>query len=312
MKRTLSRFFVFTKTEQRGIITLLLLSVVILIFPRAFHYFSPPTIRQPSAAFLEQVSELETAYEVAKQHSNKSIASSVYTLHFFDPNQLNQDDWKALGLSEKQAISIEKFKSKGGRFYKPEDIRKLYALTPSQKEKLLPYVRIAETETMNKSNRGASRLSNDSVHHSFQPSSRYAVAATRAGHLDINTADSAAFEHLRGIGPTIASRIIAYRSALGGFVAIKQLKEVYGIRDSVYEMIRPQLTVNRDSIRPIYLNRADYETLRKHPYIKGWIAKWMLSYRKNNGDFHQPEEVLRITGVNDSIFRKMLPYLRTD
>lgn len=47
--------------------------------------------------------------------------------------------------------------------------------------------------------------------------------------VEINTADSAMFEHLRGIGPTLAKRIVAYRSALGGFVSVNQIAEVWGL-----------------------------------------------------------------------------------
>ena len=44
--------------------------------------------------------------------------------------------------------------------------------------------------------------------------------------IDINTADSAAWVALNGIGPGFAKRIMTYREKLGGFYQVDQLKEV--------------------------------------------------------------------------------------
>jgi competence ComEA-like helix-hairpin-helix protein len=51
--------------------------------------------------------------------------------------------------------------------------------------------------------------------------------------IDINTADSAAWVALNGIGPGFAKRIMTYREKLGGFYQVDQLKEVYGL-DSLW------------------------------------------------------------------------------
>jgi competence protein ComEA len=59
--------------------------------------------------------------------------------------------------------------------------------------------------------------------------------------IDINTADTAAFISLPGIGSKLANRIISFRTKLGGFNSIEQIKEVYGLRDSVFQIIQPLL-----------------------------------------------------------------------
>ncbi|MBO9571783.1 MAG: helix-hairpin-helix domain-containing protein, partial [Chitinophagaceae bacterium] len=61
--------------------------------------------------------------------------------------------------------------------------------------------------------------------------------------IDINTADTTAFISLPGIGSKLANRIVSFRSKLGGFNSVEQIRQVYGLRDSVFQLIYPMLTV---------------------------------------------------------------------
>lgn len=61
--------------------------------------------------------------------------------------------------------------------------------------------------------------------------------------IDINTADTTAFIALPGIGSKLANRIVSFRSKLGGFNSVEQIREVYGLKDSVFQLIYPMLTV---------------------------------------------------------------------
>ncbi|MFO7638289.1 MAG: helix-hairpin-helix domain-containing protein [bacterium] len=56
--------------------------------------------------------------------------------------------------------------------------------------------------------------------------------------VDINAASSYELEALPGIGPVIASRIVAYRDRHGPFANAGQLQRVSGIGPKRYESIR--------------------------------------------------------------------------
>ena len=51
--------------------------------------------------------------------------------------------------------------------------------------------------------------------------------------FEINSADTTAFIALPGIGSKLAARIVLFREELGGFYNIEQIREVYGLQDSV-------------------------------------------------------------------------------
>lgn len=59
--------------------------------------------------------------------------------------------------------------------------------------------------------------------------------------VDINTADTTAFIALPGIGTKLAARIVLFRKKLGGFTGVGQIREVYGLKDSVFVILKPYL-----------------------------------------------------------------------
>jgi DNA uptake protein ComE-like DNA-binding protein len=139
--------------------------------------------------------------------------------------------------------------------------------------------------------------------------SRHQQSITR---IEINKADSAAWESLRGIGPVLAARIVRFREKLGGFYAISQVRETYGLPDSTFNKIQPYLRLNAVSLKKLDLNTADEKTLGQHPYIRYKLARLIVLYRSNNGPFSQPSDLLGIPLVDDSIYRKIEHYIKTE
>lgn len=62
--------------------------------------------------------------------------------------------------------------------------------------------------------------------------------------ININTAGQKALERLPYIGPSMAKRIIEYRSATGGFTSVEQLGRVKGIGPKRLEQLRQHVTVD--------------------------------------------------------------------
>ena len=166
----------------------------------------------------------------------------TYESFAFDPNTVSVADLQRLGLSERQAESIENYRSKGGRFRSKEDFRKMYVVSDTLFARLEAYIDIPK--------------------------------------LELNMADSAALVALRGIGPYYARKILDYRERLGGFVDAAQLLEIDGLDADRLAGFSEDVTVDAKKIRKIDLWHASDTVLARHPYIGAKGARSVLRYRQ--------------------------------
>ena len=166
----------------------------------------------------------------------------TYESFAFDPNTVSVADLQRLGLSERQAESIENYRSKGGRFRSKEDFRKMYVVSDTLFARLEAYIDIPK--------------------------------------LELNRADSAALVALRGIGPYYARKILDYRERLGGFVDAALLLEIDGLDADRLAGFSEDVTVDAKKIRKIDLWHASDTVLARHPYIGAKGARSVLRYRQ--------------------------------
>lgn len=68
------------------------------------------------------------------------------------------------------------------------------------------------------------------------------LAAIASGPIDINAADAAALEQVKGIGPAKAQAIVDYRTQNGPFASTADLVKVPGIGAKTMEQISDQVT----------------------------------------------------------------------
>jgi competence protein ComEA len=64
-----------------------------------------------------------------------------------------------------------------------------------------------------------------------------------AGKVNINTASAAQLEALPGIGPSLAARIVEYRTKSGSFRSPQELMNVKGIGEKSFAKLEAYLTV---------------------------------------------------------------------
>ena len=222
-------------------------------------------------------------------------------LFYFDPNTITEPEWKKLGLRDKTIKTIENYRSKGGRFYKPEDLQRIYGLHGDEYERLKPYIKI-ESNAPETNEAFVSSRSKDKI----QPSKTY---ATRYSVINVNTADTTAFISLPGIGSKLAARIITFREKLGGFYSVEQIGETYGLPDSTFQKIKQYLKLDNVSVKKININTATVDEMKAHPYIKYSLANPIVAYRNEHGMFSTIEDIKKVMAVTDEIYKKVAPYL---
>ena len=127
--------------------------------------------------------------------------------------------------------------------------------------------------------------------------------------IDLNTADTAELQQLRGIGPVLSARIVRYRTLLGGFSDKEQLLEVYGLPDSVYRRIAPQLSVDTSRIQRLDINTATYGQLVRHPYLDKHQVAAIVRLRERKGAFASLDDLHQIPIIEQETYNKIIPYL---
>ena len=70
-----------------------------------------------------------------------------------------------------------------------------------------------------------------------------ANGSNESGKININKATLAELQKISGIGETTAKKIIEYRNINGKFKKIEELKQITGIGDKKYDIIKEEVTV---------------------------------------------------------------------
>ena len=66
---------------------------------------------------------------------------------------------------------------------------------------------------------------------------------TQSAMVSINKANAEELQSLRGIGPSLADRIVKYRESNGRFEKVEDLTKVTGIGDAKFQHIKDQVTL---------------------------------------------------------------------
>jgi competence protein ComEA len=235
MKRLLRSYTSFNKTERAGLVGLLAILFLLIVLRISLSYIvsvKPDDLkrRQLIAKWqgLKQ-NKLSSDYASgnkivasagAKETQPADIQQETPTLETripsrlfpFDPNTLDSQGFRKLGLTEKTTAVLLNWRAKGKIFRRKDELRKVYTLKEEEYLRLEPFIAI---ET-----------------------------AGRAKKINLNSADSTDLVYLDGIGPKLAHRIIEYRKKNGPFRSYDQLYEVYRFPDSVFQQLSRELSLN--------------------------------------------------------------------
>ena len=91
-----------------------------------------------------------------------------------------------------------------------------------------------------------------------------------------------------------------------------QVGETFGLPDSTFQKIKPQLKISITALKKININTADIEGMKKHPYLRYAIGNAIVTYRAQHGNFLALEDIKKIMTITDEVFNKLAPYLTID
>ena len=198
----------------------------------------------------------EPEVEAVRQKAAPRIVESFR----FNPNTVPVPDLVRLGFSERQAVSIDNYRKKGGIFRRKEDFAESYVVADSVYARLETYIDIPL--------------------------------------IDLNAADSAAFDMLPGIGGYFAAKMVEYRTRLGGSYSYKeQLMDIYNFDREKFDALSDLISVDPENIRPYPLWSLPADSLKRHPYIGSYAARGIVIFRENNPSTEWSVKALSEAGI---------------
>lgn len=209
---------------------------------------SPDSARASAAA---PSSARGASYGKSERRSSGGAAEAAIVRHFsprtvesfrFDPNTASVEDLQRLGFSGKQAASIDKYRKSGGRFRRKEDFARSFVVSDSVFRRLEPFIDIPK--------------------------------------IDLNLADSAAFDSLPGIGPYYASKMVSYRAELGGYSYPEQLMDIWKFDAEKFAALEDLICIETPFRFPLWSLGAD--SLALHPYLDARAARSIVRFRENS------------------------------
>lgn len=198
-----------------------------------------------SAGRSQSIVRRNSGHSPAARNVRDNVRKSSIESFPFNPNTVSEEDLCRLGFTLKQARSIISYRDKGGRFRRKSDFARSFVVSDSIFRRLEPYIDIPL--------------------------------------IDLNRADSAAFDSLPGIGGWFASKMLSYRRELRGYSYKEQLMDIWKFDREKFDGLSDLITVDSAYVKPYPLWSLPADSLRLHPYIGNYeTARAIVLFRENN------------------------------
>lgn len=313
MKRNSKIIFLLTREQWLGVAILIVLVGVTLFCLHRFQPRQDESISSVNDSILSDFARHQALQDslwkvsMKKKYQRDTIAIDM---QLFDPNTADSSTLVHLGLKTWQVSNMLKYRAKNGRYRKAEDLKKVYGMTDSMYQSLLPYIQI-DTLAVARHRDSIRRSYYDTVVVDTIP--RY-VSPKRDTLLNLRTADTTELKLIRGIGSYRAQQIVRYREQLGGFSSVEQLREIKALQpllsDSVAaDSLLTHFWLDSVKINPLYVNGARVEVLQRHPYLSFTQAKSIYELRRRKVHLDSIQQLEQLDCFTAEELQRLRPYL---
>jgi competence protein ComEA len=312
-------YFAFNQSETKGFLFLIFLIFALIVSVFIFDFLpekqqanktiDPKKVEEMMAKISVKEADKKSKYydkyeNKFEKFDNESHVTRAIKLSPFDPNQVSQEQLEELGIAPWMAKRIINYRTKGGQFRKKEDLQRIYDFPADLYAKLEPYITLPDKSASGgfapfpkpEANSEVKTAITAPTKESFKPVS-----------FDLNRADTNDLKKLKGIGSKLSARIIKYRDMVGGFYSENQVKEVFGLDSTVVDEILKFGTIKNPSLKRIKINEVTAEEF-KHLYIRPYIAKSIIAYRQQHGNFTTKKDFEPIKLLDAKTLDKIFPY----
>ncbi len=328
MRKFLTTYFYYSRSERNGVVILAALSLGFLMLPKLFNLMNKQqSDKQETFSDFEQ--EI-TAFIGKSTSDNEGTASSFEnnepTLFAFNPNNATKEDLMRLGFSPKVATTFVHFREKGGRFFKKEDLKKIYGVKAADYARLEDYIALENTGSY------PSKSYNNTSAFGQYNNAKNAPQNVVLKPFDPNSASENDLLAL-GLDEKTVKILLKFREKGGRFRTKEDLKKVYGFSDidflrlNAYVQIAENQPIAKEGvnatqtkdftketksveIKPIDLNQANIDELLQLRGIGRIFATRIIEHRERLGGFSSLNQLKEVYGLPDSTLRNISPFLR--
>lgn len=324
MRRFLIDYFYYSRSERNGLIVLIILSSGFLLVPNLKRQFSKPS----KAIEFGEYEKMFLAFQNSRDAANTEgvfADKKESTLFAFNPNEASFDDFLLLGLSEKTATTLLHYREKGGRFYRKEDMQKIYGLKIEDYQRLERFIEIGEMP-----NRYGYTAEKGFQNPNFDK--RIAQKDIKLFSFDPNIVSENELLTL-GIEEKVVKNLLKFREKNGHFFKHEDLKKIYGFSEIDYLRLEKFIQINDNhrftqvntnnveqselglkgsqvTLQSIDVNKATSEELLQLRGIGSTFAKRIIEQREKLGGFASIEQIKEAYGIPDSTYHAIVPYLK--
>lgn len=277
----------YNKRQRNGILFLLFL---IIILQAAYYFlrFTPKNATDDSAYLNEQFIKELDSLEVLSQKDTLQIFP-------FNPNYISDFKGYQLGMSVAEIDRLLKFRETGKFVNSAQEFQKITKVSDSLLLILKPYFKFPNwvTNTSNKS-KATPTLSKKKIDSIY----------------DLNLATVEQLIAIKGIGETLANRIINYRTKLQGYSFNEQLYEVWNLEQNIANAVLEQFQVIEiPVIKKININTASFKEVLGIVYLDYELTKKIFQYKDEVAEIQSLEELKKIEAFPIEKFNRIALYL---
>lgn len=308
MKRSKRHIILLTGQQWLGVVLLSILIIGSLIVLKHQQKNQPTTNTWESDSIKTNFSVYQAQQDSLKKATYKSKyqrPTIELRMQEFDPNTVDSITLRHLGFKAWQAKNLLTYRAKGGRYRKPEDLKKLYGMTDSMYLSLETYIKITPQliDTITTDSLTINIVQADSMQRRY-PQKKDTI-------INIRTADTTLLKLIPNIGSYRARQIVRYRQQLGGFTHVEQILEAPGL-ENIPDSILRHFILDSIHIQPISVNKASAKQLSRHPYLRFEQAKAIYEFRRKHIHLDSIQQLRELEGFNEELLQKLVPYLSFD
>ena len=271
-------FFKFTAQQRAGIFLLLLIIVGIQIA----YYLRDVRFEEDNSLEKQQWLSLQSQIDTMKIEK----ANYKPTIYPFNPNFITDFKGYKLGMSTAEIDRLLEFRKRNLYVNSAEEFQELTKVSDSLLATIEPYFKFPDWVKNKKQSKGFENYQDKA----FAKKEKIQI-------IDINLASQEDLIKVYGIGSGLSERILKQKEAMGGFVSMEQMSDVWGLSPEVIEKLNAQFKVGViPSVKKIKINDASAKELQLFPYFRYPLNKEIVTYRSMNNGILNADDLIKIKG----------------